>query len=253
MRPKTKVYAVIVTALLAFMVALIPVAAGAGSITLTPTAQAPGASVIVSGSGFGPTKAVGLGLGAETNVTGEAVSATGPYDTDVGPYVYPVTYRPIKPGSFQMDSGYMAGGSYIPTFLYWDNGNGTISTNNTAVTSAAIDYVTGKVSFNFTAPLSSSVTYLRTAKYTHYQYNVTPVAGVTTDSSGAFAALIAVPAVANGSYIVIALDTQGNLASSTLNVNSAIPEVLPFGAVILLSSVAVIVGSWHFRKRPITN
>ena len=189
-----------------------------GSITLTPTTQAVGASVTVDGTGFGATKAVGIGFGAEANVTGEAVNATGPYDVDVGPYVYSLSYLPVKPGSFKMESGFMAGGSYVPTFQYWDNGNGTVSTNNIQVTWAVIDYTTGKASFNFTSPLSSTVTYLRTVNYTRYQYNVTPAAGVTTLATGTFQATITVPSAFNGDHTVTAIDTEGHTATALLTV-----------------------------------
>jgi hypothetical protein len=202
-------------AFLVFSLALVSIAAATGAITLTPTAQAPGASITVDGTGFGATKAVGIGFGAEVNVTGEAVNATGPYDVDVGPYVYALSYLPVKPGSFRMESGFLLGGSYIPSFQYWDNGNGTISSNNTQLTWTMIDYVIGKVSFNFTAPLKSSVAYVRIANYTRYEYNVTPAAGVTTLASGTFTASITVPAVANGNYNVTAIDTQGNRAVAT--------------------------------------
>ena len=206
----------------------------------------PGASVTVDGTGFGATKAVGIGFGAEANVTGEAVNATGPYDVDAGPYVYSLSYRPVKPGSFKMESGYMLGGSYVPLFQYWENGNGTISTDNTQVTWAVIDYTTGKANFNFTSPLSSGITYLRTVNYTRYQYNVTPAAGVTTLATGTFQAAITVPSVTNGNYVVTAIDTQGNLATATLN---TIPEGLTIGVMVLLSTVAVIVSTRYYRKR----
>jgi riboflavin transporter FmnP len=217
MRHKKKVYVTAIMAFLAFSVILasVPMAKAAGAITLTPTAQAPGASVTVDGTGFGATKAVGIGFGAEVNVTGEAVNATGPYGVDVGPYVYTLSYLPVKPSSFRMESGYMLGGSYVPTFQYWDNGNGTISSTNPQLTWTSIDYAKGKVSFNFTAPLSSSVTYVRIANYTRYEYNVTPAAGVTTLASGTFTASITVPVVANGNYNVTAVDTQGNRAVAT--------------------------------------
>jgi len=217
-----------------------------GSLTLTPATQAPEASVTVDGTGFGATNAVGIGFGAEANVTDEAVNATGPYDVDIGPYVFTVSYLPVKPGSFQMETGALVGDSLLYPFQYWDNGDGTISSTNPQVTWAIIDYATGKVSYNVTTPLSSSITYVRTVNYTRYEYNVTPAAGVTTNSSGAFTASITVPRVANGDYTVTAVDTQGNLATATLN---TVPEGLTLGVMLTLSTIAMIASKRYFRKR----
>jgi hypothetical protein len=241
-----------VTAIMSFLIfslilASMPLTKAAGAITLTPTTQVPGASVTVEGTGFGATKAVGIGFGAELNVTGEEVNVTGPYDVDVGPYVENLSCWPVKPSSFQRESGIMIGDLYIPSFLYWDDGQGTILTDNPEVASATIDYATGKVSFTFSSPLSSSYDYVRIVNYTHYEYNVTPAAGVTTLASGTFTASITVPSVVNGNYVVTAIDTQGNLATATLN---TIPEGLTLGVMLLLSTVAVIVSMRYFRKRP---
>ena len=74
---------------------------------------------------------------------------------------------------------------------------------------------------------------------------MTPAAGVTTLSSGAFTASITVPSVADGIYNVTAVDTQGNRATATLGV-PIIPESFSVGVVVLLSSVAVMVGSFCF-------
>jgi hypothetical protein len=149
---------VTIAVFLMFSLVLVPIAAAVGAITLTPSAAASGSSITVNGTGFGSIMSVSIGFGAEINVTGEEVNAAGPYGVDVGPYVYTLSYLPIKPGSFRMESGFLLGGSYVPTFQYWDNGNGVISSNNTQLTWTMIDYANGKVSFNFTAPLSSSVT-----------------------------------------------------------------------------------------------
>jgi hypothetical protein len=245
-----KAYITVFVAFLTLSLALASIAAAAGAITLTPMAQAPGASVTVNGTGFGATKAVGIGFGEEANVTNEVVNATGPYDVDVGPYVESLSYWPVKPGSFQRESGIMFGGSYIPAYLYWDDGNGTISTDNTAVVSATIDYITGKASFYFTSPLSSSENYVRIVNYTRYQFNVTPAAGVTTLASGAFSASITVPSVADGYYVLTAVDTAGNIATATLGVDHTIPEGLTFSVMVLLSAIAVTVSVSYFRKRP---
>jgi hypothetical protein len=85
------------------------------------------------------------------------------------------------------------------------------------------------------------------ASYTYYQYNVTSYGQVTTTGSGTFSANFTVPTVTNGNYNVTAIESGGNIATATF---TAIPEGWPFGAVLLLSSVAVAAGAWLFRKRP---
>jgi hypothetical protein len=90
---------------------------------------------------------------------------------------------------------------------------------------------------------------VHTVSYTRYQNNTTPAAGVTTSASGSFTANIAVPNVSDGIYVVTAIDASGNIASSNLSVAQTIPEGLNIGVMVLLSSVAVLVGSPYFRKR----
>jgi hypothetical protein len=226
---------------------------GDSQVELTPTSGEPDDSVIVEGTDFVATKTVGIGFGAEANVTSEVVTATGPYDGDVGPYVESLSYWPIKPGSFQRESGIMIGDLYIHGYLYWDDGSGTILTDNAEVASATIEYTTGKVSFNFTSPLSSSYDYVRIVNYTRYQFNVTPAAGLTTDASGAFTVNITVPAIWNGTHAVTLIDDQGNMATSDFTVvgSDVIPEPLTIGAIVLLSSVASVVSFYWLRKKPI--
>jgi len=77
---------------------------------LTPTAQAPSGSVTVDGTGFGATKAVGIGLDVELNSTDFNMNYTG---TGVGPYSGRVSNYPIKPGSFQLISDTTSGGGLI--------------------------------------------------------------------------------------------------------------------------------------------
>jgi hypothetical protein len=242
MQHKKKAYAIAIMAFLtlSLVLAAIPMASAAGAITLTPTAQAPLASVSVAGTGFGATKAVGIGFGAEVTVTGESVSVTG---SGTGPWTGILAYHPIKPGSFSLMSDTSGVVSY-----YTDNGDGTLASTSTYFVSGTINYATGVFSRTSTTDLSS-YTLIHTASYTRYQNNTTPAAGVTTLASGSFTASITVPSVANGNYNVTAIDTSGNRATATLGVDSAIPEGLTFGVMMLLSSVAVVVGSRYFRKR----
>ena len=56
MRNKTKAYITAVTAFFMLSLALVSIAAAAGSITLTPTAQAPGAPSPLQGQALGQQK-----------------------------------------------------------------------------------------------------------------------------------------------------------------------------------------------------
>jgi hypothetical protein len=223
---------------------LLALASAAGALTLTPTAQAPSASVTVDGTGFSATNAVGIGFGAEVAGVDYNMAYTG---TGMGPYKGTVSYRPIKPGSFVLYSDTTAGGGIVST--YTDNGDGTTLWSYDGTPMGTINYTTGEWSRSSTVDVSGIATNY-TATYTRYAYNVTPAAAVTTLPSGAFTALITVPAVANGNYNVTAIDTAGNRAFATLTVDSTIPEGLTIGVMVLLSTVAVIVGSLHFRKQP---
>jgi len=240
---KTKVCVMTATTFLIFLLALIPQAAGAGSITLTPNAQAPGGIVTVTGTDFGASKAIGIGLGSEIAVTGEAHTPTG---SGTGPWMTRTNRYPIKPGSFSFHSNVV--GSSETDFT--DKGDGTMSTTSTYDAGSWLYYVTGVFGRSSTMDLSGSEL-IFTAAYRYYQFNVTPPSNPNSTATGTFSFQITVPAeLANGDYNVTAIDAVGNTATATLNVNSAIPEFLSFGPVLLLSSLAVVAGSWCFRKRP---
>ncbi|MEM2098135.1 MAG: hypothetical protein QXU99_00100 [Candidatus Bathyarchaeia archaeon] len=231
---KTKILAFLV---LAIAIALVPMAQAAGAITLTPPTQGPGGAITVTGTGFGATKAVGIGFGAEVNATGEAHTPTG---TGTGPYTARTNHYPIKPGSFSMHSN--VGGVESD---WIDLGNGTIAAEGFAYAAPGfINYVTGEFGRSSTADLTGyEITF--TVSYTYYTYNVTPTQGVTTNSAGAFSASITLPSVANGNYVVTAVDTAGNIATATLNV---VPEGLTIGVMLVLSTTAVIVSRRYLGK-----
>jgi hypothetical protein len=237
-----KVRALAITVFLAILLALVSVAAAAGGITLTPTAQAPGGSVTVNGTGFGATKAVGIGFGAEINGSEINMAYSG---TGMGPYSGRISHYPIKPGSFLLISDTTPSGMVS---YYTDNGDGT-TTGPLDGMVGTIDYVTGNWSRTTTVDVTDIPTNY-TASYTYFANDVTPAAGVTTLGSGAFSASITVPSVANGVYTVTAMDTQGNMAVSSLTVDNTIPEGLTVGLMVLLSTVAVIVSIRYFRKQP---
>jgi hypothetical protein len=221
-----------------------PTAAGAGSITLTPAAQAPGGSVTVTGMGFGASRNIGVAFGAELNVTGEIVNqiVTG----DMRDYNF--THRPIKPGSVQIVHLNLITGS-AP--LVTDDGAGTLYLGDSGnIFSNAMNYALGNYHRDGVSG-TNPADYLLTASYTSYQYSLTSFGGITTDGSGTFSASFSVPpAAANGNYNVTAIGASGNVAVATLNVDNTIPEGLPLGAILLLSSAAVAAVSWCFRKRP---
>lgn len=244
MRDRKKVKTTVLLAFLAlsmFLAVVTMECAAAPAITLNPTAQAPGASVSVSGSDFGATKAVGICCGAEAAVVNELCpTATG---SGAGPWTSRLAYAPIKPGSFQLQSD--VEGVIVQ---YTDNGDGTLSSTSTYFVSGTINYVTGVFSRTSTTDLSS-YTIIHTANYTRYQHNVTSAGGVTTNAAGAFTCSITVPSMPNGVYSITAISTQGNRAVASLGVDSSIPEGFTIGAMLMLSSVALIVGSHYLRKQ----
>ena len=186
---------------------------------------------------------MGIGFGAEVAGSDANMAYSG---TGMGPYSGKVSNYPIKPGSFVLTSDTTSGAGLVSTYI--DNGDGT-TTGSFEGAVGTINYVTGVWTRITTVDVTGIAT-IYSANYTRYAYNVTSAAGVTTIASGTFSASITVPAVANGNYNVTSIDTQGNRATATLNVNSAIPESLTVGAMVLLSSIAVIVGSRYFQKRP---
>src|SRR4030042_2242904 len=168
MQPKKRMYTTAIMAFLMFSIVLasMPMAKAAGAITLTPTAQAPGASVTVDGTGFGVTKAVGIGFGAEVAGSSTDMAYNG---TGVGPYTGRVSNWPIKPGSFVLTSDTTSGGGMVST--YTDNGGGTTSGSFEGAV-GTINYVTGEWSRTTTVDVTGIATNYG-ATYIQYQYNVT--------------------------------------------------------------------------------
>jgi hypothetical protein len=82
---------------------------------------------------------------------------------------------------------------------------------------------------------------------------VTPAVGVPTDGSGAFTVDVTVPDIWNGTEPVTAVDELGNTATSDFVITGSdvVPEPLTIGAIVLLSSVALVV-SFHFLRKPKT-
>jgi hypothetical protein len=226
-----------------FSMAIISTASAAGSITLNPTTQAPGATVTVTGTGFGATKLIGIGLGSEIAVTGEDHTPNG---TGTGPWMTTTNHYPLKPGSMLFHSN-IVGASETD---FTDKGDGTFSTTSTYDAGSWLYYPTGVFGRSSTMDLSGSEV-IFTATYKYYQYNMTPAGNPNSTATGTFTLTATVPTgVANGNYNVTVMDTSGNIATAVLTVNSAVPEVMPLGTIMLLTIFAVAAGSWYFRKRP---
>jgi hypothetical protein len=161
-----------------------------------------------------------------------------------------VNRAPIKPGSFSFHCTVSSETNVVESD-YTDNGDGTLSTESTYALNPFVSYAAGQFGRSTTSAWDT-YTVVFAATYTGYQYNVTPAGNPSTTATGTFTVTITVPAgLANGNYNVTAIDSGGARAVATLNVNSAIPEVLPVGAIMLLTMLAVAAGSWCFRKRPI--
>lgn len=244
MQLKTKVLLTTTTALLVFLFTLIPQSAAAGSITLSPSAQAPGGIVTITGTGFTASKAIGIGIGSEVAVTGEAHTPTG---AGTGPWMTKTNHYPVKPGSVAFHSN-VVGASETD---FTDKGDGTFSTSSTYDAGSYLNYVTGSFGRSSTMDLSES-TIVFTVGYKYYQYNVTMTATNST-AAGAFSIQATLPTgIPNGNYVLTAMDTSGNTATTTLTVDNSIPipEGFSLAFVILLSAAAVILSIRFFRKQP---
>jgi hypothetical protein len=222
---------------------------GASQVELTPTSGAPGDSVTVEGTDFSATNAVGICLGPEVTITDEFHDVTnvtigGP---DVyGPFTAITDHYPIKPGSFSFHCDVSG-----VTSDYFDNGDGTLNTESTYAVDPFVNYVTGEFGRSSNSPWETYIVNF-TANYTYYQFNVTPAAGVITDASGAFTADIMAPNIWNGTEPITVMDEAGNMATSDFTTigSDVVPEPLTVGAIVLLSSVALVFSFYWLRKKP---
>ena len=239
-----------ITAIAAFclLLALASIAFAAGSVTLTPSTQAAGGSVTVAGTSFGATKPVAIGVGAEVAGSDANMNYSevgGPGGSGGLNWTGRLAHYPVKPGSFVFTSDTGSGGIQS---TYTDRGDGTCTWSYDGSVMGRINYVTG-VWYRGTTVDVTGIAALYSATYTYYQYNATPVAGITTGATGTFTANITVPiTLTNGNYNVTAVDYLGNKATATLTVNGVVPEILPVGLVALLAAAAVIAGSRYSSK-----
>jgi hypothetical protein len=237
------------TSILLSSIALLVVSAmiwetkAAPAIVLTPTSGEPGSSITVSGTGFAASISAGIGFGPEKGVVDEVVTVTNPATQEFYGFT---SQHPIKPGTFRWK--YLRGAVQLTAS---DNGDGTLSDPSGFMSSGTINYTSG---YFHRIMSSSTMTYTSdTFSYTTYQFEVTP-AGLATDGSGAINRQITVPSIWNETHPVTVIDSAGHVGASSFTVfgSTVIPEAFTIGAMVLLSSTALIVSSYCLRKRPIT-
>lgn len=218
---------------------------GTSQVMLTPTSGEPGDSISVEGTGFAANNAVGIGLGSEVTVSGEVHNIPSP--AGYGPFTAIVDHYPIKPGSFSFHCDV----SGVTSDYYDDYANGTLASTSPYAIDPFVDYVTGEFGRS-TNSAWDGYDVVFTANYTYYQFNLTSAAGIPTDGAGAFTVSITVPDIWNGTQLVTVVDKGGNVASSEFTIygSPVIPEHLTIGAIVLLSSAAVIVSFYWLRKKP---
>ena len=254
---RKKVYTAAIIPFLALLIISTTILAtnAALSVTLTPSSGEPGDSIQVEGTDFAATNAVGIGLGPEITVTGEVHNVT---DTSVGgpdvygPFTANTEYYPIKPGSFSFHCAVDSGTQVVESDYTDDYGNGTLATTSTYAIDPFVNYVTGEFGRSSSSSWETfTVTF--TANYTYYQFALTSAAGEPTDGSGAFSVGVTVPDIWNGTEPVTAVDELGHTATSDFITTGSdvVPEPLTIGAIILLSSAALVI-SFHFLRKPKT-
>ncbi len=237
--------------LLVFAVSSI-IVRGAIQVELSPTSGEPGDSVTVEGTDFAATNNVGLGMGPEITVTNETHPITnttigGP--SVYGPFVAITLHYPIKPGSFSFHCVVTSDTNVVESD-YYDNGDGTLDTESTYAIDPFVNYVTGEFGRSSSGSWETYTVEFQ-ATYTYYQFNVTPAEGVPTDGSGAFTVNITVPDIWNGTEPVTVMDEAGNVAASDFTIygSDVVPEPLTVGAIVLLSSAALVVSFYWLRKK----
>jgi len=232
--------------LLSSIVLIVPVKA-AGAITVTPNQNVTaGSTVSVSGTGFSTSTAVGIGFGAEVTVnTSESHPIPSPSGT--GPFVAITNHYPIKPGSLSWHCTVSSDTNVVESD-YTDNGDGTCASSSTYALDPFVNYVTGQFGRSTSSAWDTYTVVFTANNYVYYQYDVTPVAGITTDTSGGFTASITVPSVADGIYTVTVVDAKGTIATGSIGVGAEIPESLTVGAVMVLLSVALLASAVLLRK-----
>jgi len=238
---KRKVYATMAFLMISTLIATVLLASAAPAVVLTPTSGEPGDPVGVDGTGFAVSTSVGIGFGPEVAVTDESVTTTHP---DLDTYSGFTAHHPITLVSFNWIADI---GGVLATFC--DNGDGTLGTTGFAMSFSVINYTTGFFSRTMQSAVEFEV-YSNYVNYTTYEFDVTP-AGLATDDSGVITGQFTVPAIWNETHTVTVIDEKGNVGTSDFTVfgSDIVPEALTIGVVVLLSSVAVVIATFSFRKR----
>jgi len=222
---------------------------GDSQVELTPTSGEIGDSINIEGTGFAASKTVGIGWGPQVAVTNDPTTVTKVGDLE---FYVTTSQHPIKPGSFQWTYLYDAAELYVE-----DNGDGTIhDPAGGRVADASINYTAGYFYCRF-SPTTRTLT-SEHYSYTSYYFNsinsTLPI--LATDASGAFTANITVPDIWNETSTVTVIDEAGNTATSGFTVFGSdvppIPEALTIGAIVLLTSTAIVVSFYWLRKKPTT-
>ena len=215
-------------------------------IELTPTSGEPGDSIMVEGSDFAASKAVGIGLGAEVVVKDESVTVTDDTGTGIRIVSGFTAKHPIKPGSFRWELD--QGGVLL---YYYDYGNGTLGTTSGLVHLAAIiNYTTGFFSRSSSTVIGDIMG--TEVNYTTYDAGVLS-SELRTDGSGVLSGNFTVPDdVWNGTEPLTVIDEAGNrvTADFTTYGSDTIPEPFTVGALILLTSTAIVVSFYWLKKKP---
>jgi len=241
-----KVYTgIILFSLTLFVVsATILVTKAAPAIVLTPTSGEPGDTIDVTGTGFAASKTVGIGWGPQVAVDHDSATVTKVGDLE---FYGTTSQHPIKPGSFKYTYTQESQELY-----FGDNGDGTL--NDPAggrMSIGTINYTSGY----FHCIMSSSTRIYNAGyfSYTTYYFNsinsTFPI--LPTDGSGAISGQLTVPQIWNGTETVWVVDEAGNVGTSDFTVvgSDIVPEALTIGAIVLLSSTALIVSFYCLRKR----
>jgi len=216
----------------------------ASVIVLTPTSGEPGDSVDVEGTGFAASKTVGIGWGPRVAVVNDPGDVTKEGDLE---FYGTTSQHPIEPGSFEWT--YMYG---VQELWFYDDGNGTLLDPAVGrLESGTINYTSGY----FQCTMLSTTREITAGEfsYTTYYFNsinsTLPI--LPTDGSGTITGQITVPQIWNGTEAVTVIDEAGNVATSDFTVEGSdvVPEPLTIGAIVLLSSAALVVSFYWLKKK----
>jgi hypothetical protein len=214
-------------------------------VELTPTSGTPGDSVTVSGTGFAASKTAGIGWGPSVEVVNDPGAVTKDGDLE---FYGTTSQYPIEPNSFEWTYLYDA-----VAITLRDNGDGTLYDPGARMDSGTINYTSGyfHVIFRSTTRTFTSDDFSYTTYYFNSINSTFPI--LPTDGSGAITGQITVPQIWNGTETVTVIDEAGNVGTSDFTVEGSdvIPEPLTVGAIMLLSSVAIL-ASFLLRKRSCT-